>query len=104
MILEKLAALLLSTGLPVTYHSWPEDEDVPDLPYICYLITRSNPTFADGKVYYLYEDVQVELYVKELDPALEETVETSLAGYHWEKNRAYISTDRCWMVSYEIEV
>ncbi|MBQ3503676.1 MAG: hypothetical protein IJA75_03095 [Oscillospiraceae bacterium] len=105
MTLEELAAVLQGTGLPVTYHAWPEDEDVPALPLICYLATGKNPTFADGQVYYTYEDIRVELYVKSPDPALEAMVEAALAGFHWKQGeKSYIASERCWLIPYEIEV
>ena len=37
MTLEELSKQLKTTGLPVTYRDWPENEPVPDLPFICYL-------------------------------------------------------------------
>ena len=104
MILEELVAPLIGTGLPVTYLEWPENE-APELPFVCYYATGTSPTFADGRVYFTYEDVRVELYVKAPDPALEETVEAALADFHWKKGeRVYIRDERCWLVPYEIEV
>lgn len=104
MILEQLVVPLTGTGLPVTYLEWPEGA-APELPFVCYLATGTNLTFADGRVYYAYEDVRVELYEKALDPALEKTVEAALAGFHWKKGeRVYLRSERCWLVPYEIEV
>ena len=95
--------MLESTGLPVTYRAWSED-DAPKLPYICYLADGSNPTFADGRVYYSFDDVRVELYIKLRDPVVEETVEAALDGFHWKKNAVYLDTETCWMVTYDIEI
>ena len=103
MTLGGLAALLESTGLPVTYLAWPEN-GAPALPYICYLAEGANPMFADGRVYYSYDDVRVELYIELRDPVVEGKVETALAGFHWKKNATYLDTEKCWMVTYDIEV
>ena len=103
MTLGGLAALLESTGLPVTYRAWPEKE-APALPHICYQAEESNPMFADGRVYYSYDDVRVELYIKLRSPDVEGLVETALDGFHWKKNAIYLDTERCWMVTYDIEV
>ena len=103
MALENLAAVLKSTGLPVTYLAWPEGE-APALPFLCHKTSGANPTFADGQVYYSYDDVAVELYTAIKDPALELKVEAALAGFHWKKHDTYISTERCFMITYDIEV
>ena len=103
MTLGGLAVLLESTGLPVTYLAWPEKR-APELPHICYLAEGANPMFADGRVYYSYDDVRVELYIKLRDPVVEGEVETALAGFHWKKNAIYLDTEKCWMVTYDIEV
>ena len=103
MNLELLKDRLVSTGLPVAYLSFPEDE-APPLPFICYLSTGDDPLFADGTVYYDYDHVRVELYTARKDCCAERLVETSLAEYHWKKNEDYIDTERCYLVTYEIEV
>jgi len=103
MNLEQLAERLTKTGLPVTYRAWPAGE-APSLPFLCYLVEGNNPTFADGSVYYSYDDVRVELYTALKDPALEATVENALSGFHWKKEETYVDTQRCYMIIYEIEV
>lgn len=103
MNLELLKEKLVSTGLPVAYMSFPEDE-APPLPYICYLSTGDAPLFADGAVYYDYDHVRVELYTARKDLHAERLVETALAAYHWKKDETYIDTERCYLVTYEIEV
>lgn len=104
MTLEELALRLKTTDLPVTYRAWPEDGDVPPLPYICYLGTDTDGVFADGGVYFSWENVRVELYTALKDPALEKTVEEALRGFHWKKSETYIDTERCYLILYEIEV
>lgn len=103
MSVKRLVNQLESTGLPVTYLAWPEN-DAPALPYICYLDEGSNPTFADGQVYYSYDDVRVELYTRIRSADVEMRVEAALAGYHWKKDNAYLDTELCFKITYDIEV
>lgn len=103
MTLSELSELLKTTGLPVTYRAWPVNE-VPELPFLCYLTTGVNTLPADGGVYYHWDDVRVELYTKLKDPAAEALVEAALTGFHWEKTETYIDTEKCYMILYEIEV
>ena len=103
MPIEKLKTDLLITGLPVTYRAWPEKK-APVPPFICYLCEDDNPLFADGSMYFSSSNVRVELYTAFKDPALEQKVEAALHDYHWKKSETYISTERCYMILYEIEV
>ena len=102
-MLNDLTTKLKSTGLPVTYRAWPEGE-APGLPFICWYCEDDNPLFADASVFFSSTNVRVELYAKEKDLAREKLVETALVGYHWQKSEIYISTEKCYMILYEIEV
>lgn len=107
MTLAGLAVLLQSTGLPVTYRAWPIDDNEnppPAPPFICYLTNDTDVTFADGKVYYAFDHVRVELYTALKDPEAEAKVEQALEGFHWKKDETYLDTERCYMITYEIEV
>ena len=103
MALEKLKKQLETTGLPVTYRAWPEGK-APAMPYVCYLSNGTNTLFADGQVYYSYDNVRVELYTPQKCPEAERAVETALTGYHWSKNENYLDTERCQMTTYDIDV
>lgn len=103
MELSALKSQLKSTGLPVAYRAFPEG-DAPNLPFICYLCTDDDPLFADGAVYYDYNNVRVELYTAYKDPKAEGLVEAALADYHWKKDETYIDAERCYLIIYEIEV
>lgn len=101
--LAELAERLETTGLPVTYRAWPAKE-APELPWIAYRSRGTNTLPADGGVYHTWDDVRVELYTTMKDPATEAKVEKALEGIHWEKTETYIDTERCYMITYEIEV
>lgn len=103
MTLSELNRALQSTGLPVTYRAWPEDS-APPLPFICYLSTGTNTLPADGSVYYQWDDIRVELYTKWKDTEAEAKVEAALNDLHWTKTGTYVESERCYIITYEIEV
>ena len=103
MGLEQLKETLEASGLPVTYREWTEGE-VPPLPWICYLTEETKNLFADGVVYYSFDFVAVELYTRFKEPQTEKKVESVLSGFHWKKSQDYLSTERCYITIYEIEV
>ena len=103
MTLEEFAARLESTGLPVAYLAFPE-EDAPELPFLCYLSTGTDTLPADGGVYVQWDLVRVELYTAKKDPALEAKVETALAGFTWTKDSTWIKEEKCFLTAYEVEV
>lgn len=103
MTLAELADLLKSTGIPVTYYAWPENQ-APQLPFICYLTPGSNNFAADGLVYYPVAQVNIELYTKIKSPETEAKVEETLASIFWDKSETYIDSEKCYQIVYEIEV
>ena len=103
MTLSEVDVLLKTTGLPVTYRAWPENE-APPLPFVCYVEAGSNNFAADGVVYCPIKRVQVELYTKLKDPETEDKVEAALSSLYWEKNTEYLDTEKCYQTIYEIEV
>ena len=64
MTQKDLYTLLKSTGLPVCYHSWKAsgETDIPDLPWICYLLINSENEAADNQVYKKRNNYHIELY------------------------------------------
>lgn len=103
MTLEALASLLESTGIPVTYLSWPEGA-APPLPFICYLVAYSNNFYADGELYLTVQRVHVELYTSYKDLHAEYLVENALHDIPWQKSETYLNTEKCYQILYEIEV
>lgn len=103
MTLKKLEELLSETGLPVTYYAWPESQ-APPLPYICYLVVGSDNFMADNKVYHRIDDVRIELYTRFKNEETEKMVEEALAEIPWQKTEDYISDEKCFQITYEVEV
>lgn len=101
--INDMRKLLKETGLPVAYRCFPENK-APDLPYICYLTPYSNNFAADGQVYYKKDHMQVELYCRKKDVELEEKVEQALSSFFWEKEENYIDSEKCYQITYAMEV
>lgn len=78
----------------------------PDLPYICYLETNTNNSFADNKVYKVIRGIDIELYTETKDSASETLVENALnnRSIPWNKTEEYIDTERCYQITYTVEV
>ena len=105
MTLSEVDVLLKTTGLPVTYRAWPENE-APPLPFVCYVEAGSNNFAADGVVYHTAQRYTIELYTEEKDPETEAKLEAALtgAGIFWTKDETYIESERMNEIIYEIEV
>lgn len=103
MTQKELAALLESTGLPVSYFAFPEDT-APAPPFICYWYQNSNNFSADGLVYYKTDHVAVKLYTATKQPEYESKVEAALSGLFWEKKETYIESEKRFQIVYEMEV
>lgn len=103
MTLEEIYNILMSTGIPTAYHAWPENE-APSMPYICNLSPYSNNFYADGKVYFKVNCLQVELYTKYIDKETESKVENALQSLSWKKEEEYLSDQKCYKITYDMEV
>lgn len=103
--MEELYALLQTTNIPVVYRAWT-GQDVPPLPWLCYLETNSDNFGADNVVYSSAQEILVELYSAQKSPELEDRVEAVLTGaeIYWEKTETYIESQRCYQVAYDITV
>ena len=103
MTLQEFRKILETSGLPVTYRAWPENE-APPLPYLCYYDSGSNNFAADGVVYFSVSRITVELYTELKDVAAEGRVEQALSSFYWEKTEEYIDSEKCYQIMYEMEV
>lgn len=103
MNLTEFKKILETTELPVAYRSFPE-EDVPELPFICYLETGTTNFAADGVVYQKISEIAVELYTKNKNVTLEERVEKALSSFYWNKEEDYLDDEKCYMIVYTLEV
>lgn len=105
MTLEQLSVVLLETGYPTAFQSFPK-KDAPPMPYLIYQAPQANNFFADGIVFFSSSRCICFLYTKLRDPAVEITVETVLNKHQlpWTKDAVYDETEKCFEITYEIEV
>lgn len=76
--LEKLCEGLRKLKFPVAYYAFSEG-DVPDMPYVVYVLPETDNFAADGIVYYKNVQVNIELYTKGKDFESEEKIERFFA-------------------------
>lgn len=101
MTVSEVGALLETTGMPVAYESFKQEED---LPAIVYYQTRTNNFGADDRVFKQVNHIVIELYTTLRDIQSEELVETALQDFFWDKTIIYLDTEKCFQIIYEIEV
>lgn len=103
MSYQDMEALLAPLGVPFTFHHW---EKPPAMPYGVYFDDSTDNFEADDIAYVIIRRFYIELYVRQRDPALERRLEGILTaeGLYWDKDQAYIESERFYQVAYEIEV
>lgn len=108
MTRAEFAEIISGLGLPWCYYQFEtEDGEAPPAPpYIVYFYPGSSDLYADGLNYQKIESTMVELYTKDKDFALEDSVEAAFAGagLAWSKSETYIESERLYMVAYDLEV
>ena len=89
----------------VAYRSFPVG-NAPDLPFICYLETDTNNFFADNNVRQVIRGIDIELYTDTKEPTTEKKLEDALekANLPWNKYEEYIDSERCYQITYSLEV
>lgn len=107
-MLEKLKKLLESIDgfeNKIAYRAFPVGQ-APQLPFICFLETGTNNFFADDTVYAAMSRIDIELYSRNRDVMSEELIEEKLRTNHiaWTKDIDYIDSEKCYMVTYKVEI
>ena len=105
--MEELLQILSETQIPFAYHHFAEGE-LPEPPFICYLLPGSNNFSADDKVYYKINEVHIELYTDLKDLAVEQQLEDVLDehGIFYNKSETWIESEKLYEVLciFEMEV
>lgn len=103
MTYQELEQLLAPLDIPFTFHHW---EKPPAMPYGVYFDDYTDNFEADNRAYAVIRHFNIELYVRQRDPALEGRLEDILDGadLYWDKDATYIDSERFHKIAYEIEV
>jgi len=103
MSISEVFNMLKTTNLPVCYKAWPTGA-APSLPYICFFFIRDDNFAADGKVYHKNIRLSIELYTEIKDEESEGKIEQVLSDFFYTKEENYIDSEKCYQISYELEV
>lgn len=101
----EVAQIIAGIGLPYAYYTF-ENSIAPEYPFIVYYYNGDDDKLADNTNYLKVDQLIVELYAKDVDFDLEETVENTLNNYGivYSKTRTYIQQELAWQTTYESEV
>ena len=93
-----------SAGIPVTYWEWNEGE-VPPLPYAVYLFSNISPEAASDRVHAQIADLNIELYTKTKDFAIEAAVDAVLEANDivYSKSTGFLRTELMYQTLYHIQ-
>ena len=102
MTYKEIAEIIESIGFPFVYYQFPQG-NVPQLPYVIYYYPNSENFGADDHVYQNIQNLNIEVYTKEKDFAVEKQVEDVLNKHFlfWNKNESYITSENMYEVIYE---
>lgn len=105
MTQAELFAALKSTGLPVTYNHWGDD-DVPTLPYLAYRRSDSDDLMADNHNFKAVTGFDVELYTEKINLATEAKIENMFKEHRipYDKTELWIDSEELYMILYEITI
>ena len=104
MLASEIRERLEKSGLPLAYRFFPEDEPPPGFPYLVWYIDNETPFPADGENYYTVKHITVELYTGKKDVDAEAALEKALSFAVWEKTEEYIDSEKCYQITYYLEV
>lgn len=105
MTIRGIYTMLTQTGLPVAYNAFPQ-ASAPDPPFMVYTFPGSADVMADDTNYVRANELNVELYTDEKDPATEALVERALLsnGLPFTRYETWIEGERLFQVTFETEV
>lgn len=103
MTIEELFTQLSTSGLPVAYDCFP-DEECPDPPYVVFRELETNNFGADDKVRQKIRRMEIELITIGKDLGAEEALEGSLDFTFWNMTESYAEDEKTWSTFYTIEI
>lgn len=104
MTYDEIYAALCETELPVVYNFWEADA-VPELPFIIFSYPNNLDYIADNTNYVTIVTLEVELFTKRKNLAIEAAVEAILSKYWaYTKSSQWIDADDVQQTIYDMEV
>lgn len=100
-----VAEMVESIGLPYAYYQFP-DGTAQELPFVVFFFSGSDDLYADQQNYQKISTLNIELYTKNKDFALDSKVEDILNdnGLTYYKEENYIDSEKMWQTAYECDV
>lgn len=105
MTYKEVNTVLASIGIDYAYDHFTDDTG-HELPFICFMYSNSSDLEADNINYQKIRALDIELYTKNKDFELEETVESVLNenGFVYTKEETYIESERMYEVIFHTSV
>ena len=105
MTYKEIATLVDGIGYPYAYYQF-EKETAKEPPFICFYYPGRDDFLADDSNYKQITELVIELYTDNKDFTAEAAVEAALeaAEIVYEKDEAYIDSERMYMITYTTEV
>ena len=105
MTYKEIATMISSIGPDYTYNTFPNNI-APTPPYIVFNYPQNDDFGADNVNYVSIDVLNIELYTREKDFALESQVEAVLNqnGLFYEKTETYIRKENLYQITYVCEV
>lgn len=100
--IEELKTVLDSTGIPVVYREYGENQ-APDPPYLVFYTGDTSTFWADDEAYMIQTPATVELYTDTKDLFNEAIVEAALKdnGINYETSQVYWDDEQLNEVAYD---
>ena len=105
MTYEEINTMIESIGVEFAYYQFPEGTAVAP-PFICFYYPERDDFFADNINYAKVERLIIELYTKEKEFTLEDSIEAKLKENEipFIRYESYIDTEQLIMNTFESEV
>lgn len=105
MTTKQVATMISGIGLPYAYYEFTDDT-AKEPPFICFMFTDNNDTFADNENYTDQQTLVVELYTAEKSYDLENAVRSVLNqnGLPFIVNYARIDDEQLYIATFTTEV
>ena len=103
--MDELLEVVQEIGYPNAYDHFAEGE-VPELPYILYLVPESNNFAADNYAYFKVNEIHIELYTDRKDLTAEQKVEAVLDrhGIFYDRSETWIESEQLYEVLYYFDL